>query len=121
MRSNHRAYALIALAISISSASATTFPIKNARQAINVAKAVCLKHAHLLDTNGRPMNISKIFSSLQWEASSDAGNWEVSTIVTCSQRHLLFVSIPTKGPSPKECSESLYLYAGVSCPGDPQP
>jgi hypothetical protein len=109
----------VILVLGVVSAHAA-FPVKSSRQAIAIAKSVCLNHAQTYE-HGKVEDIKNIFASLEWKTDKAKGIWHVSTVVTCAQRHMLNVDVPANGPYPTSCYESLYFIPGMRCPEKSRP
>jgi hypothetical protein len=89
-----RAQVFYLLALVLVGGCATTFPIKDSRQASEIGKAVC-RHD------------SQFSTSLKWSAVRQDDRWEVTGFEKLGGP-MLVVHVPVNGPYPTECFESGY-------------
>ena len=110
-----KAFFAVSLVIVATEARAATFPVKNARAAIAIAKEVCWRDRTYLTY------IGKEFPNLKWEAVRVKDKWIVSTIAGQSVDQLA-VDIPINGPypAPRACYDYMYFIPPVGTPSQPK-
>src|SRR5882724_10828180 len=99
-------------------ARTSRFPIRNANDAIAVAKRVCMKYGQaLLDEDMNKTPVREAMPTLKWSATLERDQWYVDTmpsVIAGTNDHLLLVDIPVQGPAPNECRQSGYDLLGES-------